>query len=305
MTGVLRRLAVLAVLALAVSGCGAGARAPVRASSTQLTTRAAPTSTHTTPAAISRVPRPDHIVIVVLENHSFDEIVGQSDAPFLNSLAATGAVLTRSYAVTHPSEPNYLALFSGSTQGVTSDACPLHFGGGNLARSLLDAGFGFAGYSEDLPSVGYTGCSAGGSYARKHSPWVNFTNVPAALNKPMSAFPRDYSTLPTVSFVIPDLRHDMHDGTLAQADQWLREQLGNYASWAVRHNSLLVVTADEDDYSSDNRIATLVAGAHVKPGRYSEHVDHYRLLRTIEDAYALTPLGMSARTAGISDIWQR
>jgi acid phosphatase len=211
--------------------------------------------------------------------------------------------LTQSYALAHPSQPNYLALFSGSTQGVTNDDCPLGFDGPNLARSLLDARFSFAGYSEDLPSVGFTGCSAG-EYARKHNPWVDFSNVPAAVNKPIAAFPSDLAALPTVSFVIPNLVHDMHDGTPAEADQWLQDRLGAYANWAPAHNSVLIVTADEDDYSSNNRIATIVFGARVVAGGYDQHVDHYGLLRTIGDAYGLTPIGESARAQPISGIWR-
>lgn len=322
-----RRLILLAAAPLLLAGCTSSHSAPERSatdsppvapsgsssspaapSSTTAATSspvalppASHTSTSTPPGA---VPRPDHVVVVLLENHSFDEVLGRPEAPFLNSLAGAGAVMTASYAVAHPSEPNYLALFSGSTQGVTSDACPLSFGGPNLASSLMAAGNSFTGYAEDLPSPGFTGCSAG-SYARKHSPWVNFTNVPASANQPLASFPSRFEALPTVSFVIPNLDNDMHDGTLAQADSWLRTHLGGYASWAAAHNSLLVVTADEDDRSSDNRIATLLVGQQVAPGRYSQHVDHYGVLRTIEDAYGLPRLGASAKAAPITGVWRR
>ena len=127
------------------------------------------------------VPRPDHVVIVIEENHSYSEIIGSSAAPYINSLAALGALFTQSYATTHPSKPNYLHLFSGSNQGVTNDSCPHSFSTANLWRYLLDASLTFAGYSEDLPSVGSPVCTSGG-YARKHAPWVNFTNIPTATN---------------------------------------------------------------------------------------------------------------------------
>jgi acid phosphatase len=248
------------------------------------------------------VPRPDHVVVVVLENHSYAEVIGNPQAPFINSLAAAGAVFTQSFALTHPSEPNYLALFSGATQGVTDDSCPHTFVTANLARALLDAGDTFAGYSDGLPAPGFTGCS-NGSYARKHNPWVNFSNVPASVNQPFTAFPTAYTSLPTVSFVIPDLDHDMHDGTVAESDAWLRAHLAGYAAWAQAHHSLLVLTWDEDDSSQDNQIPTVVAGGSVKAGRYGERVDHYRLLRTIEDAYALKAIGASATTTPITSIW--
>jgi acid phosphatase len=240
--------------------------------------------------------------VVIEENRSYGDVVGDSSAPYLNSLAAQGANFTQSFAITHPSEPNYLALFSGSTQGLTDDSCPHAFGGANLAGELLAAGDTFAGYSESMPSDGYTGCTAG-AYARKHNPWVNFASVPAADNHTLAAFPRDLSTLPTVSFVVPNLLDDMHDGTVARADGWLRTNLDAYAQWAKTHNSELVVTWDEDDMGSDNHIPTIVVGAHVKPGTYAERIDHYNVLRTIEDFYGLAHAGASAQAATITDIF--
>jgi acid phosphatase len=237
-------------------------------------------------------------VVAVLENHAYNELIGNPDAPFINSLATSGLLFTRSYAVTHPSQPNYLALFSGSTQNVTNDSCRHAFSAPNLGRALLDAGFTFVGYSEDLPAPGFAGCSSG-AYVRKHNPWVNFSNLPRSVNQPFTAFPSTFPALPTLSFVIPNLDHDMHDGTVAAADLWLRDNLGGYVDWAKQHNSLFVLTCDEDDFSQDNRIVTLAVGAGVKPGRYVEYVDHYRLLRTFEAAYRLAPIGLSANASPI------
>src|SRR4051794_26349510 len=124
-------------------------------------------------AATPAVPRPDHVVVVIEENHSGTEIVGNANAPYITSLAAGGANFTASFAVTHPSEPNYLALFSGSTQGLTDDSCPHSYSAPSLGDQLLGAGLNFTGYSESLPSPGYTGCFSG-AYARKHNPWVDF-----------------------------------------------------------------------------------------------------------------------------------
>src|SRR5258708_9699797 len=98
------------------------------------------------------IPRTDHVVIVVKENHSYAEIIGSVNAPYINSLAQMGALFTNSFGVTHPSEPNYLAFFSGSTQGVTDDGCTYTFGTANLRRLLLDASFSFGVYSDELPS---------------------------------------------------------------------------------------------------------------------------------------------------------
>ncbi|MEV7026015.1 alkaline phosphatase family protein [Kitasatospora sp. NPDC093558] len=250
------------------------------------------------------VPRPDHVVVVVEENKSFSDVIGNtSDAPFINALAAQGASFTQSFAVAHPSQPNYLALFSGSVQGVTDDACPKSFDAPNLGSALLAAGLTFTGYSEDLPAPGDTGCADGG-YARKHNPWVDFAALPAAVNQPFSAFPGDYAALPALSFVVPNLAHDMHDGSVRDGDAWLRDHLGGYADWARGHNSLLVVTWDEDDNDQGNRIPTLVVGPQVTPGSYDERIDHYRLLRTLEDAFGLPPSGAAAGAAPIGDIWR-
>jgi hypothetical protein len=252
--------------------------------------------------ATSAVPRFDHIVVVVMENHSNTDVIGNSAAPYINSLADSGANFTQSYALTHPSQPNYLMLFSGSNQGVTDNSCPHTFNTANLGSELIANNLTFKGYSESMPYDGYTGCSSG-AYARKHSPWVNWSNVPASSNLTLNAFPSDYNQLPTVSFVTPNLNNDMHDGTVAQGDTWLKSHFDGYVQWAKTHNSLLVLTFDEDDNSSGNRIPTVFVGAQVKTGDYSEHINHYNVLRTLEDAYDLPHAGASASATPITDVW--
>jgi hypothetical protein len=248
------------------------------------------------------VPRPDHVVIVILENEQRSGIIGSAQAPYLNELAARGANLTHSYGVTHPSQPNYLALFSGSTQGVTSNACPQRFPkSDNLGHQLRAAGLSFAGYAESMPKVGFIGCVSG-RYQRKHNPWVNFTNLPASVNRPFSAFPRDYRKLPTVSFVSPNMCHSMHDCSIRTGDRWMKKHIDRYARWATRHNSWLVVTFDENAGGTVNPIPTIIVGDHVHPGRYTQKINHYTLLRTIEDAYALPALGHAAAAAPLSRI---
>jgi phospholipase C len=256
-------------------------------------------------AAAQSIPTPAHIVIVVEENHSSANVIGNQSAPFMNQLAANGALMAQSYAETHPSEPNYLALFSGSTFGLTSDACPVDaHAAPNLGAELLAAGYTFAGFSEDLPAVGSPVCAAG-KYARKHVPWANFSNVPPATSVPFSAFNAraDYSSLPTVSFVIPNLDNDMHDGTIAAADAWLQQNLGAYANWAVVNNSLLIVTWDEDDNGPTNQIPTMIFGADVKPGQYNEVISHYNVLSTVEQMYGLPKTGLAANAPAINSIW--
>ena len=252
--------------------------------------------------AAEKLPSFTHVVVVVEENHTASSVLGNTDAPFINSLASGGALMTRSYAVAHPSQPNYLALFAGDTFGVDSDACPLNLGDApNLASQLLAAGHSFGGFSEGLPAEGSPVCSAGG-YARKHAPWANFTNVPASVSQPMGAFTGDGS-LPTVSFVVPNLDDDMHDGSIAAGDSWLAAHLSGYANWAKANNSLLFVTWDEDDHKADNHIATIVYGAGVRPGRYGAPINHYSVLSTIQEIFGLPKTGQAAAAPPIAGIW--
>jgi len=254
-------------------------------------------------AQIPGVTPPDHIVIVIEENHSFSEIIGSSSAPYINSLAQQGALFTNSFAIEHPSEPNYLDLFSGSNQGVTSDACPVGpFSVANLGRELIAAGKTFTGFSEDLPSVGSTVCTSG-AYARKHNPWVNFSNVPTSSNQPFTSFPTNFTTLPVISIVVPNLNDDMHDGTIQQADTWLQTHIDPYLQFAKTNNSLLIVTWDEDDSTMGNQIPTIFIGPMVKTGQFGETINHFNVLRTVEDLYGLSHAGQSANVSPITDVW--
>lgn len=252
--------------------------------------------------ADAALPAYDHIVVLIEENHSFTQVIGNTAAPYITSLANGGANMTQSFAVTHPSEPNYLALFSGATQGLTDDSCPHTFTGENLGHQLIAAGRTFKGYSETMPSDGFTGCTSG-RYARKHNPWVNFSNVPAASNVRFSTFPTDFSALPALSFVVPNLCNDMHDCSVATGDGWVRDNLGAYVTWAQTHNSLLVVTFDEDDRNAGNRIGTVFSGAHVAPGAYAERITHYTVLRTLQSLTGLACVANSCATDAITDIW--
>jgi acid phosphatase len=289
--------ALAGVVLLLLAGCGGSGPATTSPSASSAA------SSETTGAQPAAIPEPAHTVMVVMENHSYADIIGNPAAPFINELARRGALFTRSYAITHPSEPNYLALFSGSTQGVTGDGCPYRFTVPNLAADLIKAGKGFVGYAEDLPGAGSPVCSAG-EYARKHVPWADFSNVPGSVSLPFTSFPTAFARLPTVSFVIPNLCDDMHDCSVATGDTWLRAHIGGYADWATTHDSLLIITWDEDDGSQANQIPTIFAGQKVRPGSYAEPITHYSVLATIEAAYALRRDGQAATATPITNIWQ-
>jgi phosphatidylinositol-3-phosphatase len=280
--------------------------APTETPTPTPTETATATPTPTPTPTSSSLPRPDHVVVVVEENKGYDTI---ASLPYFASLAAQGTVMTDSHGVTHPSEPNYLALWSGSTHGVTDDSCPVDLGSAaNLGSQLLDVGLTVGGYMESMPSAGYLGCTSGSSphvYARKHNPVADFADTSGAgTDHAFTSWPSDYSQLPTVSIVAPDLCDDMHDCSAATGDQWLQDHLSGYATWARTHNSLLIVTFDEDDSStSANHIFTVLVGEHVKAANVStQTINHYNVLHTVEQAYGLTMLGTSA--APISGIWK-
>ena len=268
------------------------------------------------------LPKPDHIIVVIEENHGFDQIIHAAQAPYINQLAEEGALFTDSHGVTHPSQPNYIALFSGSVQDVKGDECleDTSFTSPNLGAALLKAGYTFVGYGETMPSVGFRGCYYQKStltrsylYGRKHCPWVNWlgtgeNQMPDSLSRPMTDFPADFNKLPTVAFVIPDMDNDMHNNggdtaTVRRADNWLQQYLSKYVDWAKTHNSLLILTFDEDNFTPQNEIPTIFAGPMVKPGKYSDSINHYNVLRTIEHMYGLKPSG-PAEASIITKVWK-
>lgn len=246
---------------------------------------------------------PAHVVVVIEENKDYDDVAGSAHAPYLNELMARGATFTHSYGVAHPSQPNYLALFAGVTND-NGDGCPprgYDSSSPNLASELIAAHRTFAGYAEDMPNAGFTGCWSR-QYARKHVPWVDFTNVPSSANLPFSAFP-SYDKLPTVSFVVPNLLNDMHSASVARGDAWFRRTLGPLVTWAMKHDTLLIVTWDESDGTLSNQIPTIFIGPMVRAGVYAEPITHYRVLRTIEAFYGLKPTGAASNVQPITDVF--
>jgi len=275
----------------------------------------------------SDLPTPDHIIVVIEENHGFDQVIGAPEAPYINKLAEEGALFTNSHGVTHPSQPNYIALYSGDLQGVEGDECledTVPYTTSNLGAALIKAGHTFVGYGEDMPYEGYRGCyykkselTGSSLYGRKHCPWVNWlgskkeNRLPDSISRPMTAFPSDFSKLPTVAFVIPNMDNDMHNHSenfgdsarISTADQWIKDNLSGYIEWAKTHNSLFIFTFDEDDFTPKNRIPTIFAGPMVEPGKYNDSINHYNVLRTIEQMYNLEKSG-AAEADFITKVWK-
>ncbi len=219
----------------------------------------------------------DHIVIVVEENKDYEEIIGNPNASYINDvLKEEGANFTKMYGEEHYSQGNYYWLFSGDNQNVGfKDQVPNRqnhpdypFTASNLGQQLIAKGLTFKGYSESLPFIGDT-VARSGNFARKHVPWISFANVPngstveTSSNLRFEDFPSNYDSLPTVSFVIPNLDNDMHNCyppncdsadaetmlncCIKKGDDWLRENLDSYYQWAKENNSLLILTFDEND----------------------------------------------------------
>jgi hypothetical protein len=271
------------------------------------------------------LPVPGHVVVLFLENYAYAQIIGSQGSPYaphINNFVGdpNAAIFTQFYAIEHPSQPNYLDFLSGQNQGVTDDNVPASypFTTDNLAAELLSASKTFITYSEDLPSVGYDGASytaGSANYARKHNPVANWigtsTNqVPASLNQPFTAFPgaSNYSTLPTVSIVVPNMTNDMHDGTwpsnITLGDTWTYNNLNSLKQWSLANNTLYILIFDEDDDLHNNNIPTIFYGPMVRGGNYSENISFYNLLRTIEDMYHLGHAGNAATATDITDCWQ-
>lgn len=254
--------------------------------------------------ASAALPKPAHVVVIVEENKSFAQIIGNPSAPTINAFARHAALFTNAHGVTHPSLPNYLAMFAGVTND-NGDGCPatgISPSAANLGSELLAARLTFAGYSEALPQAGSTVCAAG-TYARKHAPWVAFDNVPRSDHRTFRDFPKSFERLPTVSFVVPDVDNDMHDGTIAAGDVWLHDRMGSLLRWAQTHDTLVVLTWDEG-FDTDNTVATVLYGPMIKPGRYAQRISHYEVLRTIEDFYKLAPTGRAKDARDIAGCWR-
>ena len=269
------------------------------ASATAITTATSPTA-----QAAASVPVFDHIVLVMFENHAYSQINGSSSAPYFNCLAGQGAKFTQSYGVTHPSQPNYLALFSGSTQGVTDDSCPhdlqrqqprhaADHGGQDLQGLLRDACPPTA--TPAAPAASTSASTTAGSTSATCRPPAtsDFTAFPSSTN---------YATLPDRLLRHPE-HVQRHARLLGQHGRHLaKNNLDAYAQWAKTHNSLLIVTFDEDNGGSSNHILTTFVGAHTQVGTFTE--PDQPLQRAAHDRERVRPLASgNVGSARITDVW--
>ena len=250
--------------------------------------------------AATTVPAYDHVFVIVMENHSYGEIIGSSTAPYINSLLPSGALATSYLAVAHPSLPNYLALTGGSTYGITSDCTTCWVSASNLADGLENAGSTWKAYEESMPTACFVGDSY--PYAQKHDPFIYFNDVRTNTARcqahvvPFTQMATDLKSAaatPNYAFITPNMCNDMHDCTVGTGDTWLSQQVPailNSPAFKTQR-SLLAITWDEDDSSAGNRVPLILMGTGVVAGlSTSVSYNHYSLLHTIEAARGLGTL---------------
>jgi hypothetical protein len=259
--------------------------------------------------APARLPasRSSHVIVVVMENAEYGEVIGSSSAPYVNRLVRRYGVATQSYAIRHPSLPNYLALTSGSTQGISSDCTDCGVSAPNIVDQMETAGIAWKAYLEDVPRPCFTGANAGG-YAKKHNPFAYYADVVRTPRRCVrlvgfGALASDLraGALPTYAWISPNLCDDGHDCGVGAGDRFLARTMPALLRELGPHG-FLVLTWDEGSsderccgVAAGGRIATIVAGPEVRAGsRSSTPVDHYGVLATIERALGLPELAGAA-----------
>jgi hypothetical protein len=260
------------------------------------------------PAPPTKPSSTSHVVVVVMENEERGQVIGR--APYITGLARRYATATQSHGVAHPSLPNYLALVSGSTQGITSDCTACSARGPNLATQLEAKGRTWKAYLEGLPSPCFNGAGAG-RYAKKHDPFAYWSSTRCGRRASFGVLDRDLrnGTLPDYALVTPDLCNDMHDCPVAVGDRFLAGLVPRLLKGVGPHG-YVVVTFDEGTSSAHGggRIPTVVAGPDVvRGGTSSAFVNHYGVLRTIEDTFGLAHLGAAAdpRNGSLRGLFRR
>jgi phosphatidylinositol-3-phosphatase len=266
------------------------------------------------PGSSTGLPDFSHIYVLVMENREYSSIVGSSNAPYLNGLIAQYGLATNYNAVTHPSEPNYFALFSGSTQGVTNDS-RYDLAGTNLVDQLTAKQRSWRVFAQNVPLGCYTGMTASGgpdgsgSYVRKHEPAISFTDIStdAARCADIANFSAFDPSAADFEMIVPNLCNDMHDCSVAAGDAFLQGFVPKITSSAsFKAGGVLFITWDEgtSDIGGGGHVATLVIGPGAKTGFTSSVAhDHYSLVRTIEDAWGLGCLNQTCSANDLSEFF--
>jgi hypothetical protein len=259
------------------------------------------------------------VLIVMMENTSYSGAIGNANAPYLNSLAQDYVNVTKSYAVTHPSLPNYLEQTSASTWGVTDDGTPSSDPAGtpNLMTQLDSAGLTWAGYMESMPSCGYTGGDTGGTdsagnslYQQHHNPFVYYQSIHNEVSRvcplPSMITALDSSSAPDFALVVPNMVNDWHDGSIAQGDTWLSKEIPaiQATSWYTSGGTI-IITTDEGNASDSSGIAggngghiptVIVSQSLQGHGAYTTPVDQAGIVGSLEQVWGLPTINDAAQS---------
>jgi acid phosphatase len=249
----------------------------------------------------AQVPRSRHVVVITLENHSYEQVIGNISMPYFNQLVSQYGLADNYFATQHNSLAALMWLTTGS-QVTTNNSTLETFNVDHIAARVWQSGQTWKAYLESLPAIGFTGYATSGPYLKRHNPFAYFSDV-VNTNQRFNLVPLDpyllqditNRTLPNFSYVVPDAGDDAHDGTLAQADQWLQAHVPQLLANAdFQTDGILFIAWDEGNLSpldsrwTGGRVATLVIGPGVKPGNHSlTFYTHQDLLRTLCDGLVL------------------
>jgi hypothetical protein len=257
--------------------------------------------------AAAQVPNFNHVIVVIMENEESSSIIGSADAPYINSLASQNGLGTNYTGVTHPSLPNYMALTSGTT-AFTDDCLTCTTPAPSLADRIEASGRTWKAYMEDMPAP--CGVDDAGLYVAKHDPFVHYAAIRSNASRcgrvvPFAQLALDLASgqLPNFVWVTPNLCSDMHDCPVATGDAWLSTHLPAILRSPQFAGSVLFLVWDEGTsvIGGGGQIPLVTVSPWTPPGtRIATAANHYNLLRTIEDAWSLAPLGQSATAGAIT-----
>lgn len=239
-----------------------------------------------------------HVFVIVMENHSAQQAL---DGPFVASLAAKYAVAQNYHAVSHPSVPNYLALTSGTTWGVTDDSYHV-LPREDIGDQLTSKGISWRAYMDSM-LPGHC-LDSPVPYDPGHNPFAFYGGACPPNVVPLTGLASDLGgDTPRLSWITPDRCHDTHDCDVATGDAWLRGQVGAImASDAWKSGGVLFITYDEDDENADNRVLTLVVAPGLGHRVSNRAYDHYSLLASIEDLVGVPRLHEAAKAQPMTDL---
>jgi acid phosphatase len=305
--------------ALFLTGCGGGSSG------------SSGTSTTTPGGGMTNSgPQFAHVFIVLEENHSYSDVIGNSNMPYFSGLVAANGLATQYYADAHPSLPNYFALTVGLGTDITGAEGDFYSGvvtQDNVVRALTTAGKTWKCYAESLPSAGYLG-SDNGYYVQHHNPFVYLSDVQDSASQaanivPFTQLATDISgnTLPDYAFIVPNITDDAHScpaglttctdtQMLAQADQWLSANIAPLLSSSSFQNSLLIITFDEsedsDTANGGGHVATVLVSSQAKPGYQSTTLyQHESTLRLMMEGLGVSDFpGGAASAADMSEFFK-